>query len=83
MLTSIAPREAPPQGPTTPLDFEICAVLADGNPREPREILPHVNAVLPQIYARLRVLVVRGVLIRQSWPEAPKRGPGAGRYLKA
>jgi DNA-binding MarR family transcriptional regulator len=83
MLTSIAPREAPPQGPTTPLDFEICVVLSDGNSREPREIAPHVSATLPQIYARLRVLVARGVLIRQSDPESPRRGPGAGRYYKA
>jgi DNA-binding Lrp family transcriptional regulator len=82
MLTSIAPREARPKGPTTDLDHAICAVLLGGGKLEPREIQEHVLATLPQIYARLRVLVERGVITRETSPDAPRRGPGAGRYYK-
>jgi hypothetical protein len=85
MLTSIAPREQPASGPTTALDQAICCVLENGNYWEPREIqkqlMPGVE--LPQIYARLRVLVQRGVLVREQIPGGPQRGPGAGRYYKA
>lgn len=83
MLTSIAPRESPPKGPTTDLDHAICAVLLSGLEMEPREIQERVVATLPQIYARLRVLVQRGVIQRKTPPGAPLRGPGAGRYYKA
>jgi hypothetical protein len=84
MLTSITPREAPDQGPTTDLDRAICQVLENGNFWEPREIQRNLPGIeLPQIYARLRVLVQRGVLVRDTPPGAPRRGPGAGRYCKA
>jgi DNA-binding Lrp family transcriptional regulator len=83
MLTSITPREAPAKGPTTSLDHAICAVLLGGGELEPREIQEHVLATLPQIYARLRVLVERGVIRRVVVPGSPRRGPGAGRYCKA
>lgn len=84
MLNSIAPREAPTKGPTTSLDIAICAVLNDRVHREPREIQEALDplATLPQIYARLRVLVNRGVIRRVVDPGAPRRGPGAGRYCK-
>lgn len=83
MLNSIAPRETPVKGPTTDLDRAICQVLANGNYWEPREIQQQLPAVdLPQIYARLRVLVQRGVLVRDVPPGAPRRGPGAGRYYR-
>lgn len=85
MLTSIAPREQPAKGPTTALDQDICRVLSGGGDGlEPRQIQEHLSAVtLPQIYARLRVLVSRGVLVRAQIPGGPLRGPGAGRYYKA
>lgn len=83
MLTSISPREARAKGPTTDLDYAICAALGGGGEMEPREIQEHVLATLPQVYARLRVLVKRGVIQRKTVPGAPRRGPGAGRYCKA
>lgn len=85
MLTFITPREAPAQGPTTALDLAICSVLENGNYWEPREIQKQLapGIELPQIYARLRVLVARGVLVREQIPGGPQRGPGAGRYYKA
>jgi hypothetical protein len=84
MLTSITPREAPAKGPTTSLDIGICAALDDGVAREPREIQQILSTPsLPQIYARLRVLVERGVIRRVVVPGSPRRGPGAGRYCKA
>ena len=84
MLTSIAPREQPAKGPTTALDQRICEVLGNGNLSEPREIKGVIpEATLQQIYARLRVLVDRGVLMRVTYPEGPRRGPGSGRYYKA
>lgn len=85
MLTSITPREAPAYGPTTDLDHAICRVMENGNFWEPREIQKQLSpeTELPQIYARLRVLVQRGVLVREQTPGGPRRGPGAGRYYKA
>lgn len=84
MLTSITPREAPATGPTTDLDHAICQVLANGNYWEPREIQRNLPGVgLSQVYARLRILVQRGVVSRDTPPGAPRRGPGAGRYCKA
>lgn len=83
MLTTIAPRESPAKGPTTDLDRDIVAVLSDGIAREPREIVHGVTGTLPQLYARLRVLVSRGVIVRLVAEGAPARGPGAGRYSKA
>lgn len=83
MLTSITPREAPAKGPTTDLDHAICWVLLNGAEMEPREIQEQLEATLPQIYSRLRVLVQRGVIRRVADVGAPRRGPGAGRYCKA
>lgn len=82
MLTTIAPRESPAKGPTTDLDRDIVSVLSDGIAREPREIIQGVTGTLPQLYARLRVLVNRGVILRLVEDGAPARGPGAGKYCK-
>ena len=69
-------------GPTTALDHEIMAQLADGHPRRPVEIAQAIGGVSAnRVHTRLKVLLQRQLIERQR-STTIRNGPGASSYRK-
>ena len=68
-----------PGGPTIPLDHAILRALDDG-PMELREISRRVSDTSHHVHARVQTLIAKGLVVRNSIPGGPRRGPGASVY---
>jgi hypothetical protein len=89
MLTEIirkAPAPIPaqrPMGPSTPLDEQIMAFLADGRVVELNDITRAVDGRTHKVHARVQTLVGKGLVTWTRNPTGPQRGPGASSYRLA
>ena len=71
--------------PTVPLDHAVMRVMQDGTARQLVSIRRDVGLPVSthDLYARVRTLVDKGLLIRTPLPGGPRRGPGASEYSLA